>query len=101
LCKDGVLKVGDYHFPKQSYDGAVSDYVAAYDQYLSEYGPPSLVYSRPGIAPVFPAVGATAPIEYVASWSADGLRVHVDLMLDGDLTGANWFAAVVISEETK
>jgi hypothetical protein len=101
LCKDGVLKVGNYVFSDPKYDDAVADYIAAYGQYSSAYGSPTLVYSKPGIPPVFPAVGAAEPSNYHASWHLDDLVVHVDFLHHSDDTGPTWHVWVVISENTK
>jgi hypothetical protein len=101
LCKDGVLKVGNYVFSDPKYDDAVADYIAAYGQYELAYGSPTLVYSKPGITPVFPAVGAAEPNNYHASWHLDDVVVHVDLLHHSDDTGPTWHVWVVISENTK
>ena len=46
LCKDGVLVIGDYHFPQGKYDDAVVDYLAAYNFLLSVYGAPVSAYAQ-------------------------------------------------------
>jgi hypothetical protein len=101
LCRDGVLKLGDYHFPPRRYDDAVSDFAAAYSFYSSAFGSPLMVYSKPGVSPVLPAVGTAAPADYHVTWRAEGYWIHLDIMLHGDAAGTNWQVMAIVSEDTK
>ena len=102
LCKGGVLSIGDYHFPKRKYEDAVADFLAAYGHFSSAYGSPFTEDSegqKDMYVPLFPSAGSTERKEYHASWKADGLYIHVDLLLDGDRAGPNWLAMVVMSPQ--
>jgi hypothetical protein len=106
LCKDGALALGDYHFPAGRYNDAVSDYLAAYDFFLALYGPPLMAYARhrefaAAAQLAVPSVGAATRDEYHASWNAQGLSVHVDLIAHGDYAGENWHAMVVTTPARK
>jgi hypothetical protein len=102
LCNGGVMNIGEYLFPKRKYDDAVGDFLVAYGHFSGAYGSPFIKYGEKGTAmPMFPSVGSAEPKEYHASWKADGLLVHVDLVLDGNRAGQSWVAMVVISQELR
>ena len=102
VCRNGALAVGDYQFLKQKYDDALGDFLAAYDHFSAIYGSATLARS-PGkkgpAAEVFPSLGV--PEEFTTTWITTELIVHVDLLVDGDSSGRNWRATVVISRPSK
>jgi hypothetical protein len=100
LCRNDTLAIGDYHFLKHKYDDALADFLAAHSYFSSIYGSATLA-SSPGktgpAAEVFPSQGV--PEEFTMTWITAELIVHVDLLVDGDRSGQNWRATVVISRK--
>jgi hypothetical protein len=97
VCTTGVLRIGNYVFPKQTREAAVETLRVVYDDLVSTYGVPFLDGSpwQYGEATIDPR--AIYEPGYLTAWRTPRVNLTAVLVQDKRDPGPNWKVMVVFS----
>jgi hypothetical protein len=96
LCPNGILAIGDYHYPKGRYQSALADFKAVLTYFRSLYGSPAFLSEAHPSADWPPEHEPSRDRQFSTAWFVGDLHVSNALVFNGTSGPAEWETVVVI-----
>lgn len=97
LCSEGLLRIGNYLFPRTDRGEAIKVYGVVYASLVSSYGLPATDLEF-GATGTYAGSSLRERQRLYASWTMPDLSAWVSLAPNGPAEGPNWKVLVVFSE---
>jgi hypothetical protein len=97
LCYKGILRTGNYYFPLEPFDDALSSFKSVYESLTLTHGVPVLD-NTPWQKDADPRWVSSDPHRYYVTWHTPRVRTTIAVMPGHDNLDSTWHVFVIFSQ---